>query len=389
MTPHRIGPLLCATFLVLAGAASADQTWTTAWTPDSAPAARNNTRQEQDHSYKTNCYPCKRWVPGADSGRGAMINDPTNAAPRTCPGDTTETSSRRLSGNSQDTEPNEGENDETDYACKECDGMGGLTNKPDYTPCGTCGCCENGNCVEYTNNCPNPLPVLETSLNKTDPCPCTDPTAGGCVIPEILPIPPPMPEYSVCINNCNWVPVLESFTIDYKEGLCLDRCQNQIASADDVTPENVCAVKQALEDRINAILNPPPPQDEDEPPPPPEEDEPDELPPVEFCFTTCMQLHEDTHVEQIKEVWQEFSDSIYFTACTMSVPFTCDNMRTEELAKSAFEDDFQDLMIREYMDFIREWHARDLEPPAYGAEALCLQELLSQIQQMAIDQNCP
>ena len=73
----------------------------------------------------------------------------------------------------------------------------------------------------------------------------------------------------------------------------------------------------------------------------------------------------------------------------MSVPFTCDNMRTEELAKSAFEDDFQDLMIREYMDFIREWHARDLEPPAYGAEALCLQELLSQIQQMAIDQNCP
>ena len=99
MTPHRIGPLLCATFLVLAGAASADQTWTTAWTPDSAPAKRDNTGQEQDHSYKTNCYPCKRWDPGADSGRGAMINDPTNAAPRTCRGDTTETSARRLSGN--------------------------------------------------------------------------------------------------------------------------------------------------------------------------------------------------------------------------------------------------------------------------------------------------
>jgi len=128
MTPHRIGPLLCTTFLVLAGAASADQTWTTAWTPDSAPAARNNTGQEQDHSYKTNCYPCKRWVPGADSGRGAMINDPTNAAPRKCPGDN------------------------TDYLCKVCDGQGDLMDKPDSTECNTGdgkpGKCCDGICVE-------------------------------------------------------------------------------------------------------------------------------------------------------------------------------------------------------------------------------------------------
>ena len=109
MTPHRIWTLLFLPLLLFAGAASADQTWTTAWTPDSAPAARNNTRQEQDHSYKTNCYPCKRWVPGADSGRGAMINDPENAAPRTCPGDN------------------------TDYLCMVCDGQGDLMNKPDGT----------------------------------------------------------------------------------------------------------------------------------------------------------------------------------------------------------------------------------------------------------------
>ena len=109
MTPHRIWTLLFLPLLLFAGAASADQTWTTAWTPDSAHAARNNTRQEQDHSYKTNCYPCKRWDPGADSGKGTMINDPENAAPRTCPGDN------------------------TNYLCMVCDGQGDLKDKPDGT----------------------------------------------------------------------------------------------------------------------------------------------------------------------------------------------------------------------------------------------------------------
>ena len=109
MTPHRIGPLLCATFLVLAGAASADQTWTTAWTPDSAHAARTKMEPEKDHRSNTNCYPCKQWAPGADSGRGAMINDPTNAAPRKCPGDN------------------------TNYLCMVCDGQGDLKDKPDGT----------------------------------------------------------------------------------------------------------------------------------------------------------------------------------------------------------------------------------------------------------------
>ena len=190
MIPHRPWPLLVLSLALWTGATSA-QTWTTVWTPDAAPAARTKMEPKTDHSSKTNCYPCKEWE---------------------------------------------------DYG----DGTGKWVDYPDYTPCGTCGCCEGGNCVEYTNNCPNPLPVLETKLNKTGSCPCTDPGAGGCVIPEIWPPLPPMPEYSVCLGNCNWLPVLESFTINYKEGLCLDRCQSQIASADDVTLENVCAVKPEI-----------------------------------------------------------------------------------------------------------------------------------------------
>ena len=128
MTPHRIGPLLCATFLVLAGAASADQTWTTAWTPDSAHAARTKMEPEKDHRSNTNCYPCKQWAPGTASGRGAMINDPSNSTPRKCPGIN------------------------TDYTCKVCDGQGDLMDKPDSTECNTGdgkpGKCCDGICVE-------------------------------------------------------------------------------------------------------------------------------------------------------------------------------------------------------------------------------------------------
>ena len=352
--------------------ALAAQTWTTVWTPDSASATKATTK-DATHESKTNCYPCKEWEDyGGGKGRWVDLDD---VAPAECP---TPTSHARRQTAEADSLP--------DHLnpCKTCK-AGEVANKPDYTPCGTCGCCENGKCIEYPNNCPNPRPVPTIGLNKTGDCPCTDPAAGGCVIPELMPIPPPMPGYSVCIHNCNWVPVLESFTIDYKEGLCLDRCVNLIASADDVTPGNVCAVKKAIEDRINAIATPSPLIV-----PPPDEGDPDKFPPVEFCFTSCMQAHEDTHVEQLKEVWQKFWDSIYFSVYPMAVPFNCDNMRTAKQAKAAFADRIGELTVSEYFKFIAEWHTPNQgEQDAYWAEAQRLQDLLAQIQQLAIDNGCP
>ncbi|NCA83116.1 MAG: hypothetical protein EOM72_10295 [Opitutae bacterium] len=367
LPPNRLFFFLPLLLFAGSAPALAAQTWTTVWTPNSTPAVRTTNADSNTHESKTNYRPCEVWDVYKNSGKGGWDPLPANTEPIQCAGDT------------------------NDYTCKVCDGIGGVTNATDYTPCGTCGCCEGGNCVEYTNNCPNPRPIPTTKLNKVGPCPCTDPTAGGCVIPEIMPIPPPMPEYSAWIHNCKWVPVLESFMIDYKEGLCLDRCQTQIASASDVTSSNVCAVKQALQDRINAIMgsssaeNPAP-----EDPPPPEEGAPDELPPIKFCFTTCMQAHEDTHVEQLKEVWQEFWDSIYFSVYPMSVPFNCDDMRTDAQAIAALNDKIQDVTVKEYMDFIKEWHKPGKgEAFAYFVEAQRLQELLDQIQPLAADNGCP
>ena len=376
MTPHRIGPLLCATFLVLAGAASADQTWTTAWTPDSAPAARNNTRQEQDHSYKTNCYPCKRWDPGADSGKGTMINDPENAAPRTCPGDTTETSSRRLSGNSQDTEPNEGENDETDYACKECDGMGGLTNKPDYTPCGTCGCCENGNCVEYTNNCPHPIPDPEVLLNKVGPCLyCDIPGTFGCTVPSAF---PPMPDVTICLQNCTWEIVVNSITIDYFEGLCPDNCELTIDSMDDIHAGNYCDIIAAIHDRIN------------QGPPPPNPLPPDEVDKPPFCFSECLSTHENVHVEQLLQEWNILWPQVLVEIRNNSVEFDCQSARQESQARAQFLHSVASTMLNFYGLFSDRWNIPGRgEIPAEIAEKTCLNGYLALIEQKASDNGWP
>ncbi len=58
MIPHRLWPLLVLPLALWTGAACA-QTWTTVWTPDSAPAARTKMEPDNDRSYRTNCYPCK------------------------------------------------------------------------------------------------------------------------------------------------------------------------------------------------------------------------------------------------------------------------------------------------------------------------------------------
>jgi hypothetical protein len=103
-----------------------------------------------------------------------------------------------------------------------------------------------------------------------------------------------------------------------------------------------------------------------------------------------MQAHEDTHVEQLKEVWQEFWNNIHFSVYPLSVTFNCDDMRTDAQAKASFNDKIQDITVKEYFDFIGEWLKPDKgEASAYFVEAQRLQELLDQIQQLAADNGCP
>ena len=111
-----------------AATALAAQTWITVWTPDSAPAVRTTGTDGDTHESKTNCYPCKEWEDYGDN-KGRWVDYPTNTSPRICP------------------------DDETDYTCKMCDGNGGVTNATDYTSCGTCRCCEGGECIHYPDNC--------------------------------------------------------------------------------------------------------------------------------------------------------------------------------------------------------------------------------------------
>ena len=94
-------PLLCVIWTVPASAQ-----WTTVWTPDSAPAIRTTGADGDTHESKTNCYPCKEWEDYGDN-KGKWVYYPAGTEPVICVGDT------------------------NDYACKMCDGKGGITNRND------------------------------------------------------------------------------------------------------------------------------------------------------------------------------------------------------------------------------------------------------------------
>ena len=104
------------------------QTWTTVWTPNSAPAARAGTGST-NRDYRTNCYPCKVWDNYKDSGKGGWEYFPPGTEPIQCNGNT------------------------TNYACKVCNGGEGVQDKSNDTDCdaggGKPGKCCDGNCYEY------------------------------------------------------------------------------------------------------------------------------------------------------------------------------------------------------------------------------------------------
>ena len=124
-------PLLC---LIWTASASA-QAWTTVWTPDSTPAIRTTGADGGTHESKTNCYPCKVWDKGANSGKGGWTPLPATTEPIQCASDT------------------------NDYTCKECDGAGGVRNKADDSDCfineKSGKCCE-GVCIEIPSEGTDP-----------------------------------------------------------------------------------------------------------------------------------------------------------------------------------------------------------------------------------------
>ena len=166
MIPHRPWPLLFLTLALWTGASSA-QTWTTVWTPGSAPPPTHTKMEqemepEKDHKSPTNCYPCKEWEAYGD-GTGKWVLYPRGTTPNRCAGDT------------------------TDYTCKECDGKGEVGSKKDGTqelgkaPSGANWKCCGGqpidpNWYDCCNGKPRHL--------YTEKCCCDkevyDPTKQGC-----------------------------------------------------------------------------------------------------------------------------------------------------------------------------------------------------------------
>ena len=343
LPPNRLFPWLPLLLFACFTPALAAQSWTTVWTPDNATPAKV-VAKGGNHDSKTNCYPCKEWEDYGD-GTGKWVFYPEGTEPIVCAGDT------------------------NDYTCRECDGAGDVQDKDNYTECGTCRCCEGGVCIHYPDNCPNPPPPPSVAFVKAGPCPCSDPTQLGCTVPASYPIP--MPSIDVCLQNCTWVPVVESITVEYFEGPCPNNCQNTIQSANDVNAGNYCAIKDAIQDRITSIGPHAPP--------------PNGAPgPEDYCFEACLQVHEDVHIGQLGPEWAFYWNLMLDDIAQISVPFDCETTRTESQARAAMLHDVALVMLNNYPNFLYAWGIPDRgEADAYQAESTCLQDLANQIQQMA------
>jgi hypothetical protein len=144
---------------------------------------------------------------------------------------------------------------------------------------------------------------------KIGPCPCKEDELG-CVEPGVI----GHAGIGACFSDCAWKPAPTGITVYYLEGLCPDRCQSIISSASAVNADTYCEVLKALEERIEKetiwAVTPPPPPEPGAPPKP--------LEPV--CFSECIQSHESTHVDQMKELWNSYADEIRDALGQISVP---------------------------------------------------------------------
>ena len=121
----------------------AAQTWTTVWTPGSAPAAKTVT-SASTREYKTNCYPCKEWEDYGDgTGKWTDLSDVPPSD--TCP------SSQHARKTQSNAGPGQTTLSDHDNPCKVCTN-GEVTNKANSTECdpggGKSGKCCEGVCVE-------------------------------------------------------------------------------------------------------------------------------------------------------------------------------------------------------------------------------------------------
>ena len=110
LPPNRLIDWLPLLLFACSTPALAAQTWTTVWTPRGAPTIQA-TGGGGTHDSKTNCRPCEVWDVYKNSGQGGWDPLPAGTEPIQCAGDT------------------------NDYACKVCDGTGGVANATSGSNC--------------------------------------------------------------------------------------------------------------------------------------------------------------------------------------------------------------------------------------------------------------
>ena len=209
----------------------------------------------------------------------------------------------------------------------------------------------------------------------------------GCAGPANM---DPWIQTSTCFKDCLWKPGSAEISVGYYEGVCLDKCQASINSADDVNKSNYCAVLAKLNAQIAKATvwatNPPPPPNPNATP----------LPKEEFCFENCMQRHENVHVKQLQDIWTNMTDKIQNNLTVVTLPFDCGKSKTPDgagdqlkvqvgLARDKIRDSFNKI-----------WNdsttIREQEMEAHQESLKCLNELLAEIDKKIKDNNwekCP
>jgi len=237
-----------------------------------------------------------------------------------------------------------------------------------------CGCCEDGSCEAPTEDCPNP-PMLELSMFKVGGCGECEKAILGCAGPS--PVSPTI-NNDTCFKACEWKPGSAVITVYYYEGLCPEKCQTDINSADDVDINNYCDVLEKLKAEIKEAeewLDDPPIASE-------VGDWDGTVDP--FCFGGCISQHEATHIQQLHDMLMQEGNQLLQSLSTISVPFDCDEAKTAAGAANILQDDIDQLLSDQYDDFLVQWGDDDLakthEIEAHQISLQCMQDLLAEIE---------
>ncbi len=349
LPPNRLIDWLPLLLFACSTPALAAQSWTTVWTPGGAPTIQA-TGGGGTHDSKTNCRPCEVWDVYKNSGQGGWDPLPAGTEPIQCAGDT------------------------NDYTCMMCDGMGIVTNRPNNTPVDAgdgCGCCKDGKPWAPEPDCKNPMNVNFT-MHHVGPCPCEDGEIGCTVHAGAFII------YDACFDKCEWKPSNAKIIVGYLQSTCSNQCQTTVTT-NDVNKDNYCSILAALNERIAKET-----KWAEDPPPPPTSGS--TKPPEPVCFGECIINHEDKHVEQLKELWESKVADMQKELGDISIQFNCDDAKSASDATAKMNEQVNTALTKiknavgqEYMN---SWLIE--EQNAYQASLECLQNLLAQIQALAL-----